>query len=236
MNAAVCDDEPALLKNLTELVQTNAHYEVCEGFSSWKMLKASAEAGNRYDVVFMDIELGDKVSGLDCAEKLKKLLPNVMIVFVTAFADYSQEILMQPFKPDGFLLKPVEKERFDAVTALLSDKIRESGLRKLVISYRQRSIVLNTDEIRYLKSTAHQITVSLTGGRTEICYDKLQELSKRLPPSFSSCHKSYFVNMDYVSLIEGESVKLADGEVLPVSRSRYGDFRKRYFEYLGSRV
>ena len=38
--------------------------------------------------------------------------------------------------------------------------------------------------------------------------------------SFVRCHASYIVNLRYFQKMEGSSLKLTDGSVLPVSRNR----------------
>ena len=49
------------------------------------------------------------MSGLELSKVLKKLCPNVNIVFITGFSQYALDALEQ--RPSGYVLKPATKEK-----------------------------------------------------------------------------------------------------------------------------
>lgn len=236
MRAAVCDDDRIILGQIEELIGENDFYHSEDGYTSAEELAEAVRSGKKYDVIFLDVELGASGSGIDFAERLKKLLPNAWIVFVTAYPKYSQDIFLREINLAGFLLKPVDREHFDALTGQLRKKVRDMSARKLVLTFRQRNLTIPTNEILYIESSAHQAIIHLAGGQSELCYEKLTELEKKLPSSFAQCHQSYLVNLEEVTSLESDSVVLSGGIAIPVSRSRLASFRDAYFRYIGSSV
>ena len=62
---------------------------------------------------------------------------------------------------------------------------------------------------------------------------KFSHLSALLPErQFVLCHRSYLVNLDYIGYIRNRELELTTGEVLPVSKYRLDDLRKRFMDYL----
>jgi two-component SAPR family response regulator len=64
--------------------------------------------GNPPDAVFLDIEMPGK-SGMQLAEELHAIDPNLSIVFVTAFSQYAVEAF--ELSVSDYLIKPISKER-----------------------------------------------------------------------------------------------------------------------------
>ena len=62
--------------------------------------------GDKPDVVLMDIRLPD-MSGIDCAGKLKAILPEVPVIILTGYPDGQSFFRSVMQKAHGFLFKPV---------------------------------------------------------------------------------------------------------------------------------
>src|SRR5262245_26356825 len=106
---ALVDDDEDLLRYLTELGAAG-HFSVAGTFRS------GAEALDQLpkhqpDAVIMDIRLPD-ISGIDCARKLRTILPNLPIVILTGYPD-SQSLMRSLLEGvRGFLVKPVTAQEF----------------------------------------------------------------------------------------------------------------------------
>lgn len=70
-----------------------------------------------FDVAFLDIQMPE-MTGFELASKLKKLQPNIEIIYITAFNHYHQEA----YETGGraYLLKPFSKEDLDDIFLFLS--------------------------------------------------------------------------------------------------------------------
>lgn len=61
-------------------------------------------AGHGVDIAFLDIEIGE-LNGIGLAKKCKEICPQVNIIFVTGYSEYTMEAFK--LRASGYLLKPV---------------------------------------------------------------------------------------------------------------------------------
>ena len=103
------DDEPKMVKLLHKAIEEAAPQEEIMDFTLGSAaLKAIEEQGLQPDVVFSDIQMPPP-TGLEFAVKLKTLVPQAKVVFVTGYDQYA----VQAFQvhASGYILKPVRAER-----------------------------------------------------------------------------------------------------------------------------
>ena len=163
------------------------------------------------DLVFLDIEMPGH-SGLDLLDFFDENEIGFSIIFVTAYNNYA----IQAFKLSAvdYLLKPVEPsdlehamERFRRRAskdknnlATLRENLKEDGLNKIAVPDSNTIKFLKLDDILYFKAdntyteiyfSDKKLTISRTLKNIE---DTLNNNSQ-----FFRCHKSYIVNMKYVT-------------------------------------
>jgi two-component SAPR family response regulator len=109
MRAFLVDDEQPCLNELEWQLRKYPDIEVAGAFTDpFGVMAAVAE--NRPDAVFLDIDM-PRGSGLELTLKIQAQRPGVIIIFVTAYAQYALEAF-RAF-PLDFLLKPVKEARLD---------------------------------------------------------------------------------------------------------------------------
>lgn len=100
------DDEKYMLEEIKEVLSRVRPDD--EVFTFLKPSQALEEAKKQpVDVVFLDIQMGS-MTGLELALQMKKLQPDINIIFVTGYPKYA----VQAFKihATGYLLKPIAEE------------------------------------------------------------------------------------------------------------------------------
>ncbi|MFD0714067.1 response regulator [Paenibacillus sp. GCM10027626] len=108
MNAIIIDDEPLALRSMERLLG-NAGINVVGSFSN--PLKAIEQGLQALpDLAFLDIEMPE-MNGLETAERLLSIQPNLQIVFVTAYHDYAIEAF--ELNALDYLMKPVQPARLN---------------------------------------------------------------------------------------------------------------------------
>ena len=65
-------------------------------------------------------------------------------------------------------------------------------------------------------------------------YQKLTDLVDLLPDYFHQCHKSYIVNLEYVVRLERTLLYMADGRLVPVSRTHQAETKEIYENYVNA--
>lgn len=236
MNVAICDDQRESLDLLSEMLKAVKRVDMVKEFIDIKQLQLAVECNEVFDVILMDIEWGMEKNGIDFASEISRVSSGTKIIYVTGYeSQFIQEIFLKPSNLCGFLVKPVKFEILEAVMEQVWKKQQEEERHKLVITYKNRPMVIFNRDIVCLEGVGHKVVIH-TKKETYVCYEKLEEISKRLEQHFLSCHKSFLVNMEEISRLEEHKLILMDGKEIPVSKKRYDQVRKRYFCYLGDAI
>ena len=107
MNAICVDDEAQVLKHTISSCQKTKLLSDVRGFTQpgdalkWVM-------DNPVDLALLDIDMPN-MSGLELAEKIRRINPRISIIFITAFSQYALNAF--EVHPTGYLLKPFDQAR-----------------------------------------------------------------------------------------------------------------------------
>jgi len=177
------------------------------------------------DIVFLDIEMPG-VSGFDLLEINPGI--NSKIVFVTAYDKHAIRAIK--YKPDGYLLKPIDvNELITTIGNLYLEKANHKAAlltqSKYSISAKDETILVDLSEILFIKAMGRYSDVWLSHNRIlkGICknighFEK--ELEKR---GFVRCHKSYLVNTKHIIKLnktDGGFIEISNGTSIEISRRK----------------
>ena len=70
-----------------------------QGEDAIKVAEAAAEAGKPFDVVILDVRMPPGIDGVEAGSRIRRLDPDVEIVFVTGFSDVPFEELKKRVPP-----------------------------------------------------------------------------------------------------------------------------------------
>lgn len=185
-----------------------------------------------YDIIFMDIEMPG-MDGMTAAEKIRKVHPDVTLIFVTNMAQYA----VQGYKvrARSYLLKPVNYYSFafeleEAVDAL---SLRQEDY--LLVTGEEGFLKLGIGSVCYVESQLHHAYIHTRDEVIQI-RESMKNLESRLSKFyFCRCHVSYLVNLAYVSGVYGNTVKVGKDEV-PVSRQKRSTFMEALTHYIGGNL
>jgi DNA-binding NarL/FixJ family response regulator len=170
----LADDHTLLLDALSNLLEPK--YEVVgTATDGRKMLKMVSKLAP--DLVLMDIAMPN-LNGFDAGEKLKKILPDVKLVFLTVNED--SDMVTEAFRigADGYLLKSsAASELFEAIELVLNSKnyvsaklaksraatlINNPGVQKVHgdLSLRQREVLQLLAEGHTMKKVAAILNIT----------------------------------------------------------------------------
>jgi len=114
---AVVDDDEAIHLFLKDLGGTGHFTVPVSCFNAAQAMERLPWAQS--DLVIMDIRLPDR-SGIECAAKLKTILPDLSIIVLTGYADSRNFFRSLMAGAQGFLVKPVTAQEFlDAIGNVL---------------------------------------------------------------------------------------------------------------------
>lgn len=76
-----------------------------QGEEGASAVRKSLEQGTPFAVAFIDIRMPPGWDGLKTAQEIRKIDPNINVVFVTAYSDYNSEQIQSSMEHDTFLMK-----------------------------------------------------------------------------------------------------------------------------------
>ncbi|MCR4674398.1 MAG: LytTR family DNA-binding domain-containing protein [Lachnospiraceae bacterium] len=189
---------------------------------------------SEYDVIFLDIHMKFQ-DGMTTAKKIRELDPNVIIVFITALAQYA----IDGYKVNAldFILKPVVYEQLEGTM----DKIRKTAKKyqkskEIIVSEDGAKRKIETDSIYYIEVVGHIIVVHSSYGVFEQRGKSLRSIAEDFRDcNFTLSGQSQLVNLKYVDKIDGDTV-FVNGEEIYLSRSRKKPFLAAFAEYVGMEI
>ena len=235
MRVAICDDEKAPIEYLSSLLKEIDGIEIVGTFTKQKDLLYMISCEQKIEIVFMDIDWKDDTDGIQLSKRLFEESPNTQIIYVTGYNDrFSQHIFLEDSNLCGYLVKPVQKELLEAMLKRAENRIKKPQ-DKLVIHQRGQVYAISFDELLYLESRGHNMIVYTTEDQISI-YGRLETYKEGLSRVFQQCHKSYVVNMDHIVFIDQNTIWLRNNIKVPISKSRYKEFRENYFKYISGKI
>lgn len=129
LRTILVDDERIILEDTIEMISNNAQIKVVGTYQNpldaLKELKQTQP-----DCAFLDIEMTE-MKGIELAERLITEMPEIEIIFVTAYNNYAS----QAYNVDAldYLLKPIHPERLDKAVEKLINKIGKKRFRPSLI-------------------------------------------------------------------------------------------------------
>jgi DNA-binding LytR/AlgR family response regulator len=231
------DDDPQSIATLRELVETSMPADVpfsIQEASDLTTLKYLLATGTQPDILLTDIVMPKgQPSGIDIVRALFPPESGTQIIYVSGYLEMAPEVYTTPHL--YFLLKPVDPEKLAEALerACASLARRKPKTLRIRAGYKER--LINVSTITYLESIAHKVIVHCRSTSYET-YSKLSDILASLPQSFCRCHRSYAVNLAYVSSLDEDEVTLHDGTRIPVSRRRAHQTQRDLLTYLSTRT
>lgn len=229
LKVAICEDNQDDAERLSSyLKEINKNITVTTYNDSELFLSSN----NTFSLVFLDIYMNKKATGINIAKELRKKGSNIDIVFTTSSKDHA----LEGFEVNAmhYLIKPVEKGQLEKIINSHLDKInQESPYIPIVFE--------NSVNKVYIKDILY---IELQG---KICYlhlyDKvlpshlsIKEFSTLLPTTnFIHCHHSFIANLDYVEDIDTDFI-MKNGDRVYIRVKELSIVKKKWNQYMVNKI
>lgn len=229
MKIAICDDEKNLrdgLKSMTVKYFNNVNL-TC-GIDVFEDFKSFFVKNHDYDLVFLDYSIPGDDTGIEFAKKLRQENSEIFIIFLTSFPEHVFESFsLNTFR---YIIKPIEekvlKEALESFVAIYQSE------RKIMVNFLDKNYCFDIDEVMYIEADK-KMTVVRTTASSYRSNRNISTYEAEINNShFFRTHRSYIVNMKYISSYERKIITLTNGELVMISPKRYDEFEKNYFNYL----
>ncbi len=207
LNFVLCDDNLNIVQKLKDMLEiiflkNNIDAKVSLVTSNPNDV-IEFERNNLVDVLILDINLNDKISGIDLAKQIREKNKNVYIIFSTGHLEYS--LVAYSVKTFDYLPKPITLERLElTINRLLDDLDNKSNNKFIKIN----NTIINEQEINYIKKEGMKLVFCTKTGEF-ITYSSFNKLLPTLSDNFIRCHKSYIVNTENILNVSSNSNKIS---------------------------
>lgn len=233
MKIAICEDIPAISAELEDMI-TDTQLNLKEVFKveifySGESLIEYIKKGNTFDLIFLDIELGN-INGIEVGEFIRKDLDDhiTKIVYISSKNNYDRQLFeMQPLH---FLSKPLDKEKVSDVIKL-AIKVLEKENNLFTFKVGHKSYKIPIKEIIYFECLKREIKL-VAVRETFHFYDTVKSILERLSTArFIQSHRSYIINYDNILNIGKDEIRVCNGDMLPISRLKAKEVKKLQIAY-----
>ncbi len=230
MRILIIEDEARIARRIERM--TNDFFEGNATISIIDSLKKGIEflEKEKINILLLDLNL----NGRDGFEVLSTMTSRS---FQTIVVSANTENALRAFELGvlDFVPKPFDRERlFLALNrAVTLKKESNNSIRYLSVRKTGSIKLIDLDQMGYIQGAGIYSEIHLLDGTKELHDKGLDALEKILPSGFERIHKSYIINIvqaDRILVSSGSryNLQFKNGEVLPIGRSRYKDFKQQF--------
>lgn len=215
---AIIDDEEKIRKELTEFL-ARFQEETGEQFLISEFRLAEMFLTNYcpdYDMVFMDIDLPG-MNGMEAARRLRELDEQVVLIFITNFAQYA--IQGYGVSAKDYIVKPLSYDRFRKKLARAIRLVPKADRPTLLIRTEDGTVTVDIDDVTYAEVQQHHMYYHTSRAIYRVRGSLKQAVQEMNDPQFFICNKSCLVNLAYVERVTDSTVTVC-GTELSVSRPK----------------
>ena len=233
LKIAICDDDLGFTGRLETMVleesRSTGNRVDTNVFSDGKTLLKSIQSGERYGLIFIDIEM-EQVDGISAARKIRETDRSVLFIYISGYDKYLKELFeVEPFR---FLSKPLDKEKFRRYFKEACQRIGETEVFfQFTFNRELRKVPLK--DVVYFESRNRVVHIFFGDGSTTYFYGKLSDVEKELAESrryFLRIHQSFLVNYDYIIKMNfyNLTIRMNGKEInLKISEDRQREVRRQ---------
>lgn len=200
MNILVVDDEKISTSRLKRLLEEQGYTEITI-FNNPSDVIAHIETV-KYDVAFLDIQM-PTITGLELANQILALEPQMFIIFQTAF----EEFAIEAFKVGGldYILKPTTSKSIQNALSKVQryqDSNLNNNTKKIMGKKGNKIYLIELKEIFYIKADLDEVIVKIEN--TELYVKKkIGDMNTLLKnENFFRIHRSIIVNTDKIKSMQ----------------------------------
>ncbi len=229
LRIAICEDNEKDLAILTDHIKQSGISADCALFNSGENLMADFYP-DQYDLIFLDIYLGG-FSGINAAERVRKIDGEVLIVFTTTSTDHALESYR--LKAPRYLEKPLKPGEVVEALKLALDKRKKVASINLLIQGKYLDIPLG--KIIYFEQKNNAVQINTTKGLLQVSQTvRISAIAGTLPTNFLHCHHSYIINLNYVKGIDHQFkvFNMANGDRVHIRHKSFKEVVSKYEDHL----
>lgn len=236
LRIALCDDNRGIVERYAQLISQIAQRNGLEiqlscYYSGEEMLFHYIDTPDQTDIIYLDI-LMDETDGMETARTLRNRLCKAQIIFLTSCEDYVYEAF--DVNAVQYLLKEsTDPERFEQVflrAAALACKKQEELFK---FDFAGKTMAIPISQISYFEIWKRLVTVHYDTDKTAKFYTSMEQLEQYFSDkNFVRSHRSYLVQLSYISVIHNQSLELKTKATIPIGVTYVKSLKSKFSDYI----
>ena len=235
IKVVICDDDKGVIDSIAECLmkvdKKTQQNSIITKYTNPADLKYDISEGERFDIIFLDIEMGD-MNGIDVATEIRKYDTLSKIIYVTSH----EECVFEVFEtnPLDFLKKPIDCEKLAKVYSRACFGV--DNFETFEFFYKRKFTKILLKDIIMFYSNKRNIHIVIKGDIEHICNYKVDEIEDILTDKkgrFLRLSKSFLVNYAYIKEFQYDCIKLYSGEIINISEAKRKEIRNFYMSMKG---
>lgn len=239
---AVCDDDGLDLSLILQCVESwiKQHKEI-----DWKItqflqadeLIDTINKGKRFDLYLLDIMMPE-TNGIELGRVIRKKYYETPIIYITSYPEFALDAY--GIHALRYITKPINSKELwsalDFAYIFFSNRPISTILIKGIDSI--TSVVI--DDIMYIENNVRNTVYTLNNNKQIVSVRRNGSFEEALGPLlkvpyFIQTHKSFFINLKYVSALQSNTITMDDNKKIPISRKHLSTVRAKYLNFITKR-
>ena len=227
---AICDDVMETCDEIKSIILNMEKGVFCEEvsvsiFHSGEALILDLKEGVLFDLIFLDIELGEKMNGVNVGHIIREEMDNyeTQIIYISSKSTYDRQLF--DVQPLHFLQKPILADKV-VRDIKLAVKISQKENKLFEFKSFRNTVTVPYKDILYFESKGREVLLVGTKN-SHTFYGNIQSLIEVLPDFFIHPNRSYLVNYEFVTCFKFGKLVMANGSIISISRNRRKEIREQ---------
>lgn len=231
ISIAIVEDEDSCAKQMEEYLARYAD-ESGEVFETVRFCDGDEILENyraQYDIILMDVQM-KFMDGMTAAEEIRKVDPEVVIIFITNMAQYA----IRGYEVDAldYMLKPVGYATFAQRLSRALGRMRRRERTYITVPIKGGAMKLAVEDITFVESQGHRL-IYHTAEEEYVSAGTIKDAEEKLEGyHFFRSNKGYLLNLEHVDGIQDNCALVGEHKLL-ISRSRKAPFLEALTAYMG---
>ena len=222
----IVEDEFLIAKRTEiELIKSGIHVEgIANNVADAKNLLKT----KNIDVLLLDVELGEKKTGIDLANEIREEY-QVSIIYLTSFDDFNTKNEIFKSSPLGYFVKPIDyRSLVTTIEMVHSNEIQRKSQGQISIFEGKVRHSFKLSELLFMKSQRVYVEIHLTH-KSQLIRKSLKEILDEVPSSsLIQINRGTLVNPGQISKSTGNRHIEIDGKSFKISSKFLTEELKQY--------
>lgn len=240
LRVAICDDRIDDLNKALHVAEKwlerdiSIKGEIDTYHNAKDLKKVIFDRSANYDIYILDIVMHG-TNGIEFGRWLQEKCQDALMIYITSSRDYALDAFDN--HAVRYLIKPFEEKEFfsamDTAYTLYSSKPKHM----IAISVQNEICSTAIEDIMYIENKLKNIFYTLKNGQKLSTMRRMGAFEEAVgeiagSSQFIQPHKSFFVNMKYITALKGDYILMDDGKEIPIARRRLVNTQKQYMMYI----